>query len=101
MRPPIALRPQVDHGLAQEVLFVGILDLIHLIDDIDQVPRLGHAPEHAVDPDQKIPLVLNGTPVSLAQVGMGSFAVLAVEPKKRDEFHLLALVVASVAEFGR
>jgi len=38
------------HGLAQLFLFVRMFDQIGLVDDIDQVARFRHAPEHPVDP---------------------------------------------------
>ena len=49
-RPPIPEPGQVGHGLTELGLSVGVLNEVHLIDDVHQALRFRHAPEDLADP---------------------------------------------------
>ncbi len=75
------------HELAELALFVGVLDQVGLVDDVHQVARLGHSPEHAVDAEAQLPFPFTGLAedqeIALAQVGMGTARVPGVVAKER------------------
>ena len=83
---PIRGPGEMGHGLAQLFLFVGVFDQIGLVDDIDQVARFRHSPEHPVDPEAQLPFtavaLAEPQQIGLAQVEMGSVRVGAVVAEK-------------------
>ena len=48
------------HGLPQFGFFIRVLNEIHLIDDVDQVPGFGDTPEHLIDADPNFPFAVAG-----------------------------------------
>ena len=86
---PVAGKRQVRHGLAQFGAVTGVLDDVQLVDDIDEVVQLGHAPEYAVDAQPKLPGILVpvsiGQHVGLAQVRMCALSIGAVVTIKGGE----------------
>ena len=53
----------VSHELAELGLFVGVLDQVRLVDDIDEVAHLRHPPGHPVHAETQLPLTLAGLAV--------------------------------------
>ena len=76
------------HELAEAGLLVRVFDEIDLVDDVDEVLRLGDAPEHSVDAQPQLPLAgaahrAEQQHVRLVQVPVRAVGVGRVVPKER------------------
>ena len=77
-RAPVPQQRQRDHGLAEPVLLVDVLDRVHLVDHVDEVPGLGDTPEDATGAEGQLPVATHSEPVGLADVEVGPLVVLGV-----------------------
>ena len=95
---PVADEGKVDERLAELVLSVDVLHEIRLVDDVDEVIRLGDSPEHPADADAKLRGVEHPLVQQLAHVEVGAFVVRGIEPQEGRKQHALLAVVELVIE---
>ena len=74
--PPFPRPGGMEHRLPQLGLLVGVRHEVGLVDDIDQGTHLDDAPEHAIDTQADLPLVLSDIAVH-EQVGFSEIGVRA------------------------
>jgi len=72
---------EIDHRLAELLLGIGVVDVVRLIDDIDEVTGFGLSPENLAKTNHQIPVVGKVLPICLAQVEMCSPAVDVIEAR--------------------
>ena len=83
---------QVRHRLAELVFLVERFDQIGLVDDVDEMARLGDAPKDFAQADAQIPIAGVVEPVRLAQIPMGALVVAGVEAAEGDERQRVVVV---------
>ena len=76
----------MDHGLSQLGLLVRMFDEVGLVDDIDQVVRFYDTPEHLIEAEAQLPLVIANfaeqQQIGFTQVGMGTVRIRGVVAEK-------------------
>ena len=84
-RTPITDQRQINHGLSQLILAVDIFDHVGLIDNIYQVLRFGHAPEHNVEADGQLPIIRRVHPFQFTDVEMSPLVITLIDARKRNK----------------
>ena len=81
----VQLEREGDHGLAELLLAVQVLDAVGLVDDVDEVARLDHSPEHPVEADDERVTIRQVEPAGEPQVEVGALPVVGVDAKERSD----------------
>ena len=82
---PIFRYGQVDHGLAEFILRIGILDEVSLVDDIHQMEDFCGTPEDFAHPDTKLEFIMQMKIGQFPNIKMGALVISAVKAVKRNE----------------
>ena len=102
-RPPVGGPGAVRHELAELGLLVRTLDQVRLVDDIDEVAHLRHAPGDPVHAEAQLPFPVAGLAVKqqkgFPQVEMRAVRVRAVISEEGRDREAAALLVLGI-EFG-
>ena len=97
---PLAGQGEVDHELPELGFFVGVLDQVGLVDDIHQVARFRHPPEHPVRAEAQLPLAVaefaEHQEVGLPHVEVGAAGVAAVVAEEGRQGDASAFFVLGV-----
>ena len=84
-RAPRSFEREVEHELAELVLTVNVLYRVVLIDDIDQVMRLGLSPKDLPHPGEHHPPVSEGERAGFTEVEVAPVAVVPVDSEVRAQ----------------
>ena len=95
---PIVKFGDIDHRLAQVVLAVQVFDQVDLVDDVDQMVRFRHPPEHLVEAGQDFPAVGLIEPIGLADIKVGALAIAGIQTQIRNKTELVLAAFGPVAE---